>query len=143
MEENWITTDKSWLYYGVFFNEATRTGLINKAKTLADIPEDWTLYGDHMTIIYNDGKFDADKELTAMELDNEILSSKYLKINSIGISNEAIAFGVSNYETQNEHSHITIAVAPGSKPVRSNNITEWYPIDSFHVYGSIKKIYRK
>lgn len=141
MEENWITINKSWLYYGVFFNEATKTGLINKAKTLADIPEDWTLYGDHMTIVFNDGT--EGKELAANGLEIMLNEIVQLSVSSIGISEEAIAFGVDNYQTQNEHSHITIAVAPGSKPVRSNNITEWLPIDSFNVTGKINKIVRR
>ena len=134
---------ENWIYYVVFFDESIKNGLINRAKRVYDIPDDWKLYADHMTIIYNDGKFDADKELTAMELDTKLYRSQKLVINSIGISDKAIAFGVSNYETQNEHSHITIAIAPGSKPVKSNNITDWFPIDEFSVYGSIKKIVRK
>ena len=70
-------------------------------------------------------------------------SEQQLRITSIGISDEAIAFGVNNYKTQNEHSHITIAVAPGSKPVKSNKIKEWLPIDGFYVTGTIDRITKK
>jgi hypothetical protein len=83
------------------------------------------------------------KKLAANGLEIMLNEIVQLSVSSIGISEEAIAFGVDNYQTQNEHSHITIAVAPGSKPVRSNNITEWLPIDSFNVTGKINKIVRR
>lgn len=133
--------DKNWIYYGVFFSQATKEQLIQKAKELTEIPDNWTLYADHMTIVFNDGT--EGKELAANGLEIMLNEIVQLSVSSIGISEEAIAFGVDNYQTQNEHSHITIAVAPGSKPVRSNNITEWLPIDSFNVTGKINKIVRR
>ena len=133
--------DKNWIYYGVFFADKTKNFLINKAKELAEIPENWMLYADHMTIVFNDKS--EGKELAANGL--EILLGEYqqLHVNSIGISEEAIAFSVDNYKTQNEHSHITVAVAPGSKPVKSNEITDWFPIDGFYVTGRINKVVRR
>ena len=133
--------DKNWLYYGVFFSNTTRDFLIRKANELIDIQENWTLYGDHMTIVFNDGS--ERKQEVANALDNVLGYEQQLRIISIGISDETIAFEVNNYETQNEHSHITIAVAPGSKPVKSNNITEWLKIDGFYVTGKIDKIVRR
>lgn len=133
--------DKNWIYYGIFFSNTTRDFLIRKAKELIDIQENWTLYGDHMTIVFNDGS--ERKQEVANALDNVLGYEQQLRIISIGISDEAIAFEVNNYETQNEHSHITIAVAPGSKPVKSNNITEWLKIDGFYVTGKINKIVRR
>jgi hypothetical protein len=47
--------DKNWIYYGVFFSQATKEQLIQKAKELTEIPDNWTLYADHMTIVFNDG----------------------------------------------------------------------------------------
>jgi len=134
MEENWI-------YYGIFFSQQTRQYLIQRAKELVDIPEDWKLYGDHMTIIFNDGNEEKNKQ--AIALDDVLGWEQQLMITSIGISDEAIAFGVSNYNTQNEHSHITIAVAPGSKPVKSNEIKEWSYILGFYVTGNLGKIAKK
>lgn len=130
--------DKKWIYYGVFFAEPTKNFLINKAKEFTDIPEKWNLYADHMTIVFNDGN-DGKNEIAAA-LDNVLGMYQQLCVTSIGISDEAIAFEVNNYKTQNEHSHITIAIAPGSKPVKSNNITDWLPIDGFYVTGKIGKI---
>lgn len=127
--------DKNWIYYGAFFDENTRSTLINKAKRLTEIPSDWTLYADHMTIIYND-KSD-EKQRQAEGLSAEIGNPLQLHISSIGISDEAIAFGIDNFHSQNEHSHVTIAVAPNSKPVKSNEIKEWLPIDGFYVIGTV------
>ncbi len=129
---------KDWIYYGVFFSQQTKNFLIERAKDIVDIPEDWKLYGDHMTIVYNDGV--EGKEEKANALDKYLGKYQQLRITSIGISNEAIAFAVGNYVTQNEHSHITIAVAPCSKPVKSNEIKEWTPILGFYVTGKIGKI---
>ena len=132
---------KDWTYYGVFFSQQTKNFLIERAKDIVDIPEDWKLYGDHMTIVYNDGI--EGKEEKANALDKYLGKYQQLRITSIGISDEAIAFAVGNYATQNEHSHITIAVAPGSKPVKSNEIKEWTPILGFYVKGKIGKITKR
>lgn len=129
---------KDWIYYGVFFSQQTKNFLIERARDIVDIPEDWKLYGDHMTIVYNDGI--EGKEEKANALDKYLGKNQQLRITSIGISDEAIAFAIGNYATQNEHSHITIAVAPGSKPVKSNEIKEWTPILGFYVTGKIGKI---
>lgn len=130
--------EKKWLYYGVFFAEPTRKFLISKAKEFTEIPETWNIYADHMTIVFNDGSERKNEIATA--LDSVLGMYQQLCVTSIGISDEAIAFEVNNYNTQNEHSHITIATAPGSKPVKSNNIIEWFPIDGFYVAGKINKI---
>lgn len=132
---------KDWVYYGVFFSQQMKNFLIDRAKDIVDIPEDWKLYGDHMTIVYNDGI--EEKEEKANALDKYLGKYQQLRITSIGISDEAIAFAVGNYATQNEHSHITIAVAPGSKPVKSNEIKEWTPILGFYVTGKLGKISKK
>jgi hypothetical protein len=129
--------NNNWKYYGMFFDDNTKNTLIKKAQNLVDILYDWDLYADHMTIIYNDG--DTSKKKTADELNPIIGKRQLLKINSIGVSEEAIAFGVCNYRTQNKHSHITIAVSPHSKPVRSNFIENWFPICDFCVVGVIDK----
>lgn len=132
---------KDWVYYGVFFSQQMKNFLIDRAKDIVDIPEDWKLYGDHMTIVYNDGI--EGKEEKANELDKYLGKYQQLRITSIGISDEAIAFAVGNYATQNKQSHITIAVAPGSKPVKSNEIKEWTPILGFYATGKIGKISKK
>lgn len=132
-----VYMNKKWRYYGIFINPETGKRLVEKAKELTEIPEDWTLYADHMTIVYNSGL--EINELIADGLESLLNEPLSLHISSIGVSDEAIAFGIDNYKTQNEHSHITIAVAPGSKPVKSNNITNWMPIEGFYVNGKFGK----
>jgi len=44
---------ENWVYYGIFFSQPTRQYLIQRAKELVNIPENWKLHGDHMTIIYS------------------------------------------------------------------------------------------
>lgn len=132
---------ENWIYYGVFFSQQMKDFLIERAKDIVDIPEDWKLYGDHMTIIFNDGV--EEKNIQAKALDNVLGWKQQLRITSIGISEEAIAFAVGNYATQNKQSHITIAVAPGSKPVKSNEIKNWTPIIGFYVTGKLGKISKK
>lgn len=132
---------KNWIYYGVFFSQQMKNFLIERAKDIVDIPENWKLYGDHMTIVFNDGNKEKIEQATA--LDEYLGTYQQLRITSIGISDEAIAFAVGNYKTQNKQSHITIAVAPGSKPVKSNEIKEWTPILGFYVTGKLGKISKK
>lgn len=138
--------DKNWIYYGVFFNENVKETLLKLAKTWLKfhndrLPEDWNIYCDHVTIIFNNKSEENQK--VAEELEPLLNTEVTLTINGIGISKNAIAFSV-DYKTQNKHSHITIATAPGTKPVESNNIIRWFPISgNFTVNGTIKKIVKK
>jgi hypothetical protein len=125
---------KKWIYYGVFLDEDSRKEILEKAKELASIPDNWKEYADHMTIVFNDGK-NYDTESLEKHLGEEV----ELKITSIGKSSEAIAFGV-DYKTNNKRSHITVACAPGIKPVRSNFITLWKKIPEFVVKGKINVV---
>lgn len=121
-----------WIYYGIFLNEDSKKKILEKARELATIPENWKIFAEHMTIIFNDGKNDVDTNSLEERLGEEV----ELKITSIGKSSEAIAFGV-DYETNNKRSHITVACAPRVKPVRSNFISLWKKIPEFKVEGKI------
>lgn len=133
---------KKWIYYGIFFTENQQKALLKRANTIlkelnkGDIPLSWQTYCEHMTIIYNNKSVEREEIAEGMEL---MLGNIYsLHINSIGISDKAIAFGVDNFETQNKTSHITIAVAPGEKPVESNNISNWIKLEKgFTIKGRL------
>ncbi len=127
---------KKWIYYGVFLNESSKKIILEKAKKLATIPDDWKIFADHMTIIYNDGK---NNNIDVETLEDHLGEEVNLEVTSIGKSAEAIAFEV-NYTTNNKRSHITVACAPGIKPVRSNFITLWKKIPKFSVKGKIDVI---
>lgn len=123
---------KDWIYFGIFLDEDSKKKILEKAKELASIPDNWKEYADHMTIVFNDGKNNYNTDSLEKHLGEEVS----LKITSIGKSSEAIAFEV-DYETNNKHSHITVACAPGVKPIRSNFITLWKKIPEFVVRGKI------
>ena len=126
--------DTNWIYYGIFFNDKTKALLFEKAKPY--IPEGWKTYCHHMTIIFNDKSEEKNREAEALEIC--VGNHESLMVTGVGISDRAVAFSV-DYETQNSVSHITIATAPGAKPVESNNITDWKPIEPFYVTGIVDK----
>lgn len=127
--------ERRWIYYGIFFNEDTISLIRDYAERLVGIPEDWDLYGDHMTIVFNDGS--PEKQAWAESLNNRIGEKVDLKIEMIGVSDNAIAFGVSGFDTQNKHPHVTVAVSPGTKPVASNFITRWGPVCEMSLRGTL------
>lgn len=134
---------KKWVYYGVFFSDVTKKAILNYvknwfAKNNKEFPIKWTKYCDHMTLVFNNGTEAVQKFADTVE---PFLGEKIsLNIVSVGISNRAIAVGV-DYTTNNEHSHVTVAVAPGAKPVESNDIVNWIPTNEyFYVTGTYKKV---
>ena len=90
-----------------------------------DVPEEWKLYAEHMTIAFGKAKTDATKEFIANNLGKEV----ELTAVELGKSDEAIAVRIkSDVPSDNNISHITIAVAKDAKPVKSNAITNWEPL---------------
>lgn len=135
---------KSWIYYGVFFSDKTKDAILKYVKDWfvqnnREFPEDWKVYCDHMTLVFNDGSEDA--QVYASRLEMFLGEHPSIRSKGIGISDRAIALEM-DFETANEHSHVTIAVTPdGGKPVESNYIKNWIPIKSnFYVTGTIKKV---
>lgn len=131
-----------WLYYGIFFNQNTKEFLIGIANEFISVPNNWKLYGDHMTIVFNDGS--DEKNDFANSIHEFVGQKQSLEVESIGVSDKAIAFGVSGFPSKNRQPHITIAVSPESKPVISNEIKEWKSIKyPFNVTGIVKKVCKK
>lgn len=136
---------KTWIYYGIFFSDKTKRAILEHAKHWIyekfnnEIPDDWKIYCDHVTLVFNDGSPKAQEDADFYE---NYMLNQYVSMNitHIGITNKSIAFQV-DYETKNKHSHITVAVAPNAKPVNSNDIKNWYKLDeSFYVSGKINKV---
>ena len=143
---------KSWLYYGVFFSDKTKRALLEYARQWMkkctcpsdhsfEFRDDWKIYCDHMTLVYNDGSEKAQEDANFYEnvfpMLCEVVS---LRITHIGYSNRAIALQV-DYQTSNKISHITVATAPDAKPVESNNINYWVETDgAFYVTGQVHKV---
>ena len=134
---------RTWLYYGVFFSESTKSTILNYVKSFLEkngkiIPEDWKEYCSHMTLVFNHGT--EDDQRLAEFYDMFLGESVGLRTTAIGISDRAIALEV-DFITANLHSHITIAIAPDAKPVESNDIVEWIPTEGdFYVTGVYKKV---
>lgn len=112
------------VYFGIFLD----TDSSNKLKdTVAGIlPPDWTVYCHHCTLSFGDPSPDPEVfNYIAQTLGTMVT----LDAVTLGISEEAIAVGVTgNIKARNEIPHITVATAPGVRPVRSNAITEWKPL---------------
>lgn len=83
--------------------------------------DSWRLYCHHMTICMG--------ELPAI-LKSDIGTSVTLNVNGYGKSNNAIAVRVDGFYTKNKIPHVTVAISPMGKPVMSNEIKNWYPINN-------------
>jgi hypothetical protein len=116
------------LYSCVLLDEQSRKELLNIVRDR--IPKGWKIIAHHMTINMGElkDKTDIGKDVT-------------LTVEALGLSDMTIAVKVIGYPSKNEIPHITIAVNPnGGKPVMSNNITNWQPIDSFELNGVVTEI---
>lgn len=129
-----------WIYFGVFLDNESKNILYNHVKEY--IPQDWKIFCHHMTIAFNN------KTERAQELYNNY--SKYfgqeikLEITHIGISNDAIAVKV-NYmnDIQNKIPHITVAIPQNGKPVNSNYIENWKPLNKTFILNGIINVFTK
>lgn len=86
------------------------------------VPKGWKPFCHHMTI--NFGKGLGKDRMEDMGKKVSLMATE------IGISDMAIAVKVSGYPSDNDIPHITVAVnsEAGGKPVMSNQITNWKPL---------------
>jgi hypothetical protein len=99
-----------------------------------EIPSEWkTPENYHMTITL--GEIGLRLKMTGI-----IGEEVELTAHSIGISDKAIAVGVSGMYSKNEIQHITVAFK--DTPAESNNITNWIEFEPFKVTGYIREIQR-
>ena len=76
-------------------------------------------------------------------LKNDLGSTQKLDVTHYGISDKAIAVRVIGYYSKNLIPHVTVAVniKGGGKPVDSNGITVWTPVDSvLKLSGELKEV---
>jgi hypothetical protein len=111
-------------YSAIVLDEPSQKKLLS---TLASfIPVGWKKFAHHMTVSFA-------KPLPKQE---DLMKTFELTATEIGISDMAIAVKVSGYQSANKIPHITIAVNPqGGKPVMSNDITNWSPIQPIKLKG--------
>lgn len=126
----------NFTYYGIFVSKLMHNSILEDMKNI--IPQGWKIYADHCTLLHCSDKENA----KYAPLFEKLLDTKMeMRVTAIGKSDKALALRV-EAPSCNKIPHITIAVAPDAKPVESNDITEWTPIQEslqFNIRGTINK----
>ena len=107
-------------FASLVLDEKSRSKLLNEVSQY--IPSGWKVIAHHMTINFGKG--------LPEDLKGDLGKTKAIRATEIGISDMAIAVKVLGYHSDNNIPHVTIAVNPnGGKPVMSNDITDWKPLE--------------
>jgi hypothetical protein len=125
-------------YSAVVLDNESRDFLIKRFSGI--IPEGWEIIAHHMTINLGELKPDLFSEFNSEKLLGLELE---LAIKKIGVSDKAIAVEVAGAPTVNKIPHITLAVnrKEGGKPVMSNYITNWSPVNvSERLKGKVEEV---
>ena len=132
---------KNVLYIGVKLDLNSKHTLMNIGEWFVKEKLGWSNYKifcDHMTIAFRAAITD---EIWQWFQDNKGMEDE-LTVFSFGFSDKACAVEVICHSpSQNQHKHITIAtnLDNGGKPVDSNSITNWTPINEFRLKGTISE----
>ena len=109
------------LFASLILGDSSKNKLIDLVSKY--IPEGWKVIAHHMTINFGKG--------LPEDLKGDLGKTKTITASEIGISEMAVAVKVNGYYSDNTIPHITIAINPnGGKPVMSNDITDWKPLES-------------
>ena len=109
------------LYSAVVLDEKSRDKLLDLMRLCVDVPADWKRLAHHMTIVFKEG--------LPEELKDDLNKDVILTVKSVGVSDDAIAVGVEGYPSTKDTPHITLALPPNGKPVNSNYINDWRPVE--------------
>lgn len=107
-------------YFSIKIHRTDFVTLYEIVNKYFKIPDDWRIYGDHMTVLHHTNK---DFDVIAPFLQQFHGCPLSIFITGIGISKNVVALMYNNI-SGNKQSHITMAVAPGHKPVESNDIKD-------------------
>ena len=134
----------NWIYYGIFFDDDTKEKICNHAEKLCNkhglkFNKNWKIYCDHMTLVYNNGHLD--EQALANFYEPMLGQKQMLRCIGVDSSDKSVALWI-DFETNNEHSHVTVLVGPTGKPVDSNYITNWVKDDgkNLEITGIYKKV---
>lgn len=135
---------EDFIYYGLFLTKDTRDFLIDYLKN-SDYNEFFTnlntIHLSHCTLLHVSQINQNQANDVKKRLDANIGKFANMKLTSIGISDNAMAFKVATAVVSlNKNPHITIGTFGNGKPVDSNKIETWYSIDPFIISGFVKKV---
>ena len=130
-------------YSGVILTPESRNLLLSTFVYPNSEFNDWLKISHHMTICLGE----LPEHLKKYWLDEEIT----LTVTEIGISDKAIAVKDDGFFIISKSSdledemvkfpHITLAINPfDAKPVDSNKIVDWSPVDNLKISGVVKEI---
>ena len=119
------SADRQPTYWGVMLNSDSYDALMNAFNNI--IPNGWTIYAHHMTMLFGKNKNDLVKNY----IDTNIGETVDLMAVAIGVSDDAIAVQIqSSVPSDNKIPHVTIATPPRGKPFKSNLITDWKKLET-------------
>lgn len=140
--------DKDIIYAGIFLSRDSSNIL---KKYILNYLQNTSIWNDeqykiichHMTIAFGSALIGDIKDWC----DNHYGQEYELLCTHIGLSDKAIAMQVqcNNVPSTNDIKHITLAVNidNNGKPVDSNKITNWLPIDNFIIIGKVKYFFKE
>ena len=124
-----------WEYYSYQLSDETSEELVAKFSHL--IPDGWKPIAHHMTIVHRSRPNQEIQDFAEAHLGETF----QLEIGELGQSDVAMALKVvGGAPSANALPHITLAVAPNGKPVQSNYIKDWTPIEKFKIPAVCTKI---
>lgn len=133
------------LYTGLFLDQSSKGKLFNITKEIID--DVWpsakiNMFCDHMTSMFYTN---IDEDMLKWMSDR--YEQRYeVKATHIGYTDKALAIRIeTEVPSTNAVKHITLAtnVDNNGKPVDSNDITNWEPLEDFPIlYGSIQFRYK-
>lgn len=138
MDKNFL----DWKYLGVFLDKDSSDIL----KSLLQNPVlkngimdggEWKIYCHHMTLAFNDGSKEVQEVFNYYK--KHLGEDRELHVIAIGASDKAIAAKI-DYKDKitNSIAHVTMVVSSIGRPVDSNQITNWLPLDeTFNIHGRI------
>ena len=132
--------NKKVSYAAVVIDDESRNSLLSTFVYPNPEFSDWIKIAHHMTICLRE----LPEHLKKYWLDEEVA----LTVTELGVSDKAIAVKVTGFYTLVDSKdsilklqHITLAINPfDAKPLDSNLITDWKPVDHFKINGIVKEI---
>lgn len=115
-----VLDEKSQLKLSVWADKNIKVNGIRLPVLVRD--NGWKMFCHHMTI-----KFGGIPEFVKQYVGTD----QTLEVTGIGISDKVVAVKVAGFHSDNTTPHITVAVnvRGGGKPVMSNDIKNWFPIE--------------